>query len=85
MSDYHSFIMSKIVLPKGEPLFSELAFIVSMEDEGAGSYVSILQQTDKMPKIMVEIKEWEALKAVVDEMISSCEELDKHEEKRKNK
>jgi hypothetical protein len=80
MKEYQERILSKIVLPKGEPLFSEMAFIVTMEDECAGAFVSILQQTDKAPTIMVDKTEWEALKVVVDEMLLNCEQFDKDTE-----
>ena len=53
------------VLPEGEPLFSDRAFTVTVEDESGGEYLKI---TDVMTgeSIAVEFKEWVMLRIAID-------------------
>lgn len=75
MSDYEVRVVSKIVVPKGEPLFSEMATVVSIEDEAAGEFVTVTQhgRTD-LGKIAIEVKEWNMLRDAIDSMILQCRE-----------
>ena len=54
--------------PEGENFLHELAFTVSLRDEGAGEFFVIEQVGGKLD---VEVHEWQALVAVVDELIGT--------------
>ncbi len=51
---------SYIVLPKGEPLFSEQATYISVDDEGGGSFLVISQfpNLDAEQKVRIDFSEW---------------------------
>ena len=42
--EYETRVTSWTVAPKGEPTFSEMATVVSIDDEAAGEYVVVSQQ-----------------------------------------
>lgn len=71
--EYETIVSARIVKPKTEPIFSELATTVSLEDEAAGLFVEVSQQgrTD-MGKISICPNEWPELRKTIDEMIQYC-------------
>ena len=64
------------VSPPGEALFSEYASQVSIEDEAAGEFVAVTQQSmrENMPnqEVTIEPKEWPALRGAIDYMFGQC-------------
>jgi len=65
-----------VVLPKGEPTFSEQATFIGIEDEAAGAYVRIKQNPDKGPQeIFVTPEEWPHIKEAIEQMIGVCGDL----------
>ena len=60
------------VLEKGEPLFSEKATHIELDDEAAGEFVLIRQMHDSIEPgtISVDPTEWELIKAAVDQLLS---------------
>ena len=60
------------VLPAGEPIFSERATIITIEDEAAGEYLRITQQncSDKLVEqsVAFDPEEWDEVKDVIDQM-----------------
>ena len=82
MSNYITRVTRLSVTKPGEPLFSELTTHVSIEDEAAGEYVTIQQQSgcpDVSPqKISVSDEEWPTLRGAVETLF---DEIKKHETK----
>jgi hypothetical protein len=66
------------VLPVGEPIFSERATVITIEDEAAGEYLRITQQncSDKLieQSITFDSEEWEGVKGVVDQMFKDIKD-----------
>lgn len=61
------------VVPKSEPLFSERATRVRIEDEAGGEFVEVEQSGRKdISKIMIDPEEWPALRAAINRMIRQC-------------
>ena len=64
------------VLPKGEPLFSEMAATVEIVDEAGGEYVLVKQQSTRPDSgeqtIAIERDEWPPLRDTIDRMIAEC-------------
>ena len=60
------------VLPAGEPIFSEKATVITIEDEAAGEYIKITQQTDATfesnQTVAFDQEEWEEVTDVVNQM-----------------
>jgi len=62
---------SLIVKPHKEPIFSEQATIIALEDEAAGLYVTVTQ-THGHPKIAITAEEWPAIKEAIERMLEVC-------------
>ena len=68
-------IYSRItVKPKGEPIFSELATDIEVDDEAAGLFVKVVQHTDPdvSSAIRIDTEEWDSIKYAIEEMIDLC-------------
>ena len=67
-------IKSLILTPPGDPIFSERAIEVSIDDEAAGEFVKIHQEIDgKKGVIGVDHEEWPALKDAVERIFGEIE------------
>lgn len=68
------------ILPIGEPIFSESATQITIQDDAAGEFVKIKQQFDiaaaERETITVNPDEWPHLKAAVETLLA---EIAKHE------
>jgi len=67
-----------MILPEGEPIFSEMTTTVRIEDEAAGPFVVIEQINDhaKPGRIAFSSDEWPMIKKAIEEMFKVCERLD---------
>ena len=75
--EYETRVTSWTVAPKGDPTFSEMATVVSIDDEAAGEFVTVSQQGRvDLGKIAIDVNEWPALRAAIDEAISECRSVD---------
>ena len=66
------------VLPEGEPIFSEMATHISIEDEASGEYVKVTQYGDRAERgeININPEEWPAIRDAIDDMIFECRKED---------
>ena len=62
-------VLSKIMLPKGKPIFSESAIICSIEDDAAGEYIKLKSQSDEGGEVCIDPHEWATLRAMIDSMV----------------
>lgn len=71
--NYETRVTAVIVAPVGESTFSEMATMVSIEDDAAGEYV-VVRQDGRIDfgKIAIDQAEWPALRAAIDSMIEKC-------------
>ena len=67
---YKSRIVSIVVLPIGEPVFSEQATTVSIDDESGGEFVRLSQSRDesKPGSVTIDPDEWPLLRETIDGM-----------------
>jgi hypothetical protein len=72
MTDYITRTTKITILPKGEPIFSERATHISIEDEAAGEFVAI-EQT-QIGKIHIDITEWPEIKKAIDAMVKNIKD-----------
>lgn len=66
-------VLKTAILPPGEPIFSERATIIEIDDEAAGEFVVIERDTQK---IEIEPDQWPMIRAAID---AAFEEIAKHE------
>lgn len=66
------------VAPEGEPIFSEMATHISIEDEASGEFVKVWQISDHAEKgaIAINPDEWPSLCDAIDTMIAACRKED---------
>lgn len=61
------------VVPVGQPLYSERAYQIEIEDEPAGSeYLTVSDQTDTPGKLAIDPIDWPMLRQTIDRMIGEC-------------
>lgn len=73
--NYETRITQITIVPEKEPLFSESATKVSIEDEAAGEFVVIRQSAStENGKIAINPGEWPAIRDAVERMIKECRE-----------
>lgn len=70
---YETRVTALVVLPVGQPTFSEMATTVEIADEAAGEFVEVKQRGRiDIGKIQINPEEWPALRAAIDRMIAEC-------------
>lgn len=67
---YQTRVTRLTVLPAGEPIFSEMATHVEIEDEAAGEFVVVSQHRDSQIKgVSIEPNEWPAIRAAIESLL----------------
>lgn len=75
--EYETRILSLIVKPKKEPIFSEMATTISIVDESGGEFIELSQPgRSDLGKIAIEFSEWPEIKKAVDRMIEESRQND---------
>lgn len=70
---YETRVIAKVVLPVGEPLYSEMATQIALDDECGGEFVMVSQSAlPDAGKIRLNPEEWPAVRAAIDEMMQLC-------------
>ena len=78
---YKTIQSSLIVLPENDPIFSEQATTIRIEDEAAGAFVCVSQCTDKNEsEIRLTTEEWPEIRRAIDKMMLVCDKLNREKE-----
>ena len=66
------------VLPEDEPIFSEMATQITIEDEATGEYVKVKQMWDSSENgtIAIRPEDWPILRDAIDDMVFECRKED---------
>lgn len=73
--EYVQRITQIIVVPVGEPIFSEMATIVTIVDEAAGEFVEVRQScVGAEGTIRIGKEEWSAIQSAITLMLQQCKE-----------
>ncbi len=80
---YDTFVKALIVVPAGEPIYSEQATTVSIDDEAVGPFVVVEQSgnSEKVDRISIDPTEWPALKAAIETLMAVCHEIGKKDQR----
>jgi hypothetical protein len=70
--EYECVITALTVKPKTEPIYSEYATTITMEDEGAGPFVCVKQEMGKENKelLRIDAEEWPTMRGAIDHIFS---------------
>jgi len=60
------------VAPEGEPIFSERAYQVTIDDEAAGEFVVVHALDEAGGKIAIDPADWDELRGAIDTLIQGC-------------
>jgi hypothetical protein len=60
--------------PQGSTLMSDRSWIVDVDDEGGGEFVTVRSQGGCVSEIRIDPGEWPALRAAIDRMIGECQD-----------
>ena len=72
------------VVPKGEPIFSLAATDIEIEDEAAGDFITLTQETDDTKnRIAFDIDEWSEIAEAVERIIADIKQNAQVEARRK--
>ena len=73
---HHVRVVEIAVVPKGQPLFSEMTTRIAIEDEAAGEFVKVSQDgghTDLAKWINIDPDEWSVIESAIDYMVRQCQ------------
>ncbi len=76
--EYMATVLSMVVKPEKEPIFSELATIVEIVDEAAGEYVEVRQESDRGKShadtgtIAITSDDWPMIRDTIEKMLAQC-------------
>ena len=74
---YETRVTALVVLPVGQPTFSEMATTIEICDEAAGEFVEVTQHGRvDIGKIQINPEEWPSLREAIDRMIKACRKDD---------
>lgn len=65
----------KTILPVGDPIFSEAATTISIDDEAAGEFLIVKQEGGNSSRephsVLITPEEWPTIRATIDEMMET--------------
>ncbi len=68
-------VLSVVVAPEGEAIFSESATVVRIDDEGGGEYVVVSQEgVPGRGNVAINPEEWPDIRDAIDRMVKECRE-----------
>jgi hypothetical protein len=65
------------IAPEGEHIFSEMATVISIDDEADGEYLIIEQPCREKANISINPDEWETIKSAIEQMLAEMAEYEK--------
>ena len=76
---YETLCSALTILPQGEPIFSEQATTVALQDEAAGLFVEVTQHDGRPDRkgIAIMTDEWPMIRQAINEMVIVCTERNK--------
>ena len=63
------------IMPKGEPIFSDQATVIEIDNEASGEFVVVSQPAmigDYEGKVCIDAENWPALKDAIEKLLSDC-------------
>ena len=73
-TNYETRVTQMTVLPTGEPIFSERATVITIEDEAAGEFISLMQSHGDASKVLINPDDWPLIRQAVETMLAEIAE-----------
>ena len=75
---YGTYSSALIVKPTTEPIFSEMATTIGIEDEAGGCFVVVSQEGGEgIGKIHIDREEWPQIRDAVEKMFTICDQINR--------
>ena len=73
---YRVRVTERVILPYNEPVFSESATVVRIDNEAAGDYIKVKQchEGAEVGVVCFDKESWPLIRDVIDKMMQECEE-----------
>ena len=71
MTEYETLLSSITVKPKGEPIYSEKATVIALDDECAGLFVAVSQDESR---IGITVEEWPHIRDSIERLLELCDD-----------
>lgn len=69
--EFESFVSARTIVQVGDPIYSESATTVRLQDEGAGLFVEVEQESGK---IRIGPDDWPTILATIESAMALCKE-----------
>ena len=71
MSKLEKVVLTYIIKPVGDPIYSELATEITIDDESAGPFIKIHQSAENIANgtVLITKAEWPLIKEAVEELL----------------
>ena len=73
-TNYETRVTQMTVLPASDPIFSERATVITIEDEAGGEYIGLTQSHPDGSKVLIEANEWPLIRQAVETMLAEITE-----------
>lgn len=73
MSEYRRIVTAFVVVPENEPIYSERATQIKIEDEAAGPFVVVSQEEGR---IAIDPEEWPAIRDAIETMMARAKDAE---------
>ena len=72
MREYRQHPLGVVVSPKGDPIWSEMATHITLDDEGAGAFVVVNQPNGQEGRegVSFDATEWPAIRDAIEHMLA---------------
>jgi hypothetical protein len=74
MTPYITRVTQLTVTPHDEPTYSDMATTLTIDSEGGGEFLVIVQPTRVGKGIAIDPSEWPRLRAAINRMIGECKD-----------
>lgn len=77
MTTYITRTTKLTIVPSGEPLYSDRATSIEIDDEAGGEFIRVNQSGDSVRQgtIAFDPEEWSSIRAAIDLMVESCQKI----------
>jgi hypothetical protein len=72
MTDMRTLTTRLVVVPEGEPIFSDFATHIEIDDHAAGEFVVVKQFQEGYGKIGISPEDWPAIRKAIDKLVKAC-------------
>ena len=76
-TEYHRVIETILIKPVGEPIYAEFVTRISIDDEGGGAFIKVVQDMDDGADKVIRIDpdEWCLIRSSINRLVATCKKI----------